>query len=97
MQKVRFTLDPNDPPELSDETAARWDALDDADIDFSDAPELDPTFWRQVEPHTPGPKPTVTMRVDPEVVAFFKQEDPKGYTRRMADVLAAYVKAKAKT
>ncbi|WP_372424266.1 BrnA antitoxin family protein [Salinarimonas chemoclinalis] len=96
MPTVRFILDPNRLPEVSDETAARWDALADEDIDFSDAPELDPAFWREVEPHTPGPKPTVTMRVDPEVVAHFKKEDPKGYTRRMAEVLGSYVRAKAK-
>jgi len=33
------------------------------------------------------------MRVDAETVAFFKGEDPKGYTGRMAAVLKAYARA----
>lgn len=97
MPKVRFTLDPDDPPKLSDAAAQRWDSLADEDIDYSDAPELDLAFWREVEPRPHTAKPTVTMRVDADVVAYFQREDPKGYTRRMADVLAAYVRAKERT
>lgn len=40
----------------------------------------------------PAAKPTVTMRLDEEVIAYFKREDPKGYTRRMASVLTAFAK-----
>ena len=59
MPKVRSRLDPYNPPTLSDESAARWDATTDAEIDYSDAPPLDPAFWREVEPHSAAPKPTV--------------------------------------
>ncbi|NKX44970.1 BrnA antitoxin family protein [Roseibacterium sp. KMU-115] len=40
----------------------------------------------------PAPKPTVTMRLDEDVIAYFKREDPKGYTRRMAAVLSAFAR-----
>lgn len=33
------------------------------------------------------------MRVDEETLEFFKGDNPKGYTARMASVLKAYVKA----
>jgi len=31
--------------------------------------------------------------LEPEIVAFFKGDNPKGYTGRMAAVLKAFVKA----
>jgi len=35
----------------------------------------------------------VTMRLDAETVDWFKGDDPKGYTGRMAAVLRAFVAA----
>ena len=73
----------------------RFRATADEAIDTSDIAELDAAFWenaRLVEPRT---RPTVTMRVSPEVKAYFQAQDPKGYTTRMAAILEAYVKAKS--
>ena len=67
--------------------------LPDEDIDTSDIPELDATFWANARLVPPRTKPNVSLRVPQEVVDYFKAENPKGYTARMAAVLAAYVRA----
>lgn len=65
----------------------------DSDIDYSDIPELDAKFWARAKITPPRTKPNVSLRVPENVVDFFKAENPKGYTARMAAVLAAYVEA----
>ena len=67
--------------------------LPDEDIDTSDIPELDAAFWANAKLVPPRTKPNVSLRVPQEVVDYFKAENPKGYTARMAAVLAAYVRA----
>lgn len=93
MTTVRFTLDPDNPPVPTKAELARLDAIREEDIDYSDIPELDEEFWKHAKIIRPPQKPVVTLRVDAETVAFFKGEDPKGYTSRMAAVLRAYVRA----
>jgi uncharacterized protein (DUF4415 family) len=68
-------------------------ALPESEIDTSDIPELDADFWANAKLSPPRTKPNVSLRVPESVVAFFKAENPKGYTARMAAVLAAYVHA----
>lgn len=65
----------------------------DNQIDTSDIPELDEAFWANAKVTPPRTKPNVSLRVDEAVVAYFKAENPKGYTARMSAVLAAYVQA----
>lgn len=67
--------------------------IPDEDIDTSDITELDAAFWANAKVNPPRIKPNVSLRLPPEVVDFFKAENPKGYTARMAAVLAAYVQA----
>ena len=74
-------------------TAKELAALPDAEIDYSDIPELDKDFWARADVKPPRTKPNVSLRVSEEVVTFFKENDPKGYTARMAAVLTAYVEA----
>ncbi len=93
MKITKFSLDPENPPSLSEETRKRLDAMSDEDIDLSDIPDNSDKEWKRVIPRQAVPKPTVTMRVDEAVIAHFKAEDPKGYTARMAAVLRAYVDA----
>ena len=93
MTTVKHTLDPNNPPKMSKAEQARFDAIRDEDIDYSDIPELDSDFWANATIEKPNQKSSVTMRVDEEIVAYFKGRDPKGYTGRMAAVLKAYVQA----
>lgn len=93
MTTVKFKLDPKNPPQTPKEDLERFDAIHDDEIDHSDIPELDAAFWGRAEVEKPNRKPQVTMRVDPQTLAFFKGENPKGYTARMAAVLKAYAKA----
>jgi len=93
MATVKYTLDPKNPPKMSVKDRARFDAIREEDIDYSDIPELDADFWATAEIKTPAKKPVVTMRVDEETIDYFKGDDPKGYTARMAAVLRAYVEA----
>lgn len=93
MTTVKHTLDPNKPPRMTKADRARFDAIKDDDIDFSDIPELDADFWATADIKTPSQKPVVTMRVDEDTIDYFKGNDPKGYTARMAAVLRAYADA----
>ena len=78
----------------------RVDALTDEEIDraISDdpdaAPVLDESFWRNAEILDPRhAKSTITMRVDDDVIDFFKRGGV-GYQSRMNAVLRAYVYAR---
>jgi uncharacterized protein (DUF4415 family) len=79
---------------------ARVDALSDEEIDraIADdpdaAPVLDESFWRNAEILDPRhAKSTITMRVDDDVIDFFKRGGA-GYQSRMNAVLRAYVYAR---
>ena len=80
----------------------RVDALTDEEIDraIADdpdaAPVLDESFWRNAEILDPRhAKSTITMRVDDDVIDFFKRGGV-GYQSRMNAVLRAYVYARMK-
>ena len=68
-------------------------ALSDDQIDTSDIPELDESFWKNAKVTPPRTKPNVSLRIPEDVVEYFKAENPKGFTGRMAAVLTAYVQA----
>lgn len=93
MTKVKFTLDPKKVPKTPKADLARFDALRDEDIDYSDIPELDESFWKNAKVTPPRTKPNVSLRIPEDVVEYFKAENPKGFTGRMAAVLTAYVQA----
>lgn len=81
---IRFKRDPENPPQLTPEQAERLSAMP---IDYSDIPELPDEFWAQ-----PGTKEAVTMRLDREVLAFFRASGGRGYQTRINAVLRAFVK-----
>lgn len=68
-------------------------SMPESDIDTNDIPELDDKFWENAHVILPKNKQAVSLRVSPEVLDFFKEENPKGYTSKMAAVLSAYVNA----
>ena len=74
-------------------TPEQISALPDDQIDTSDIPALDENFWKNAVVKPPRTKPNVSLRLPEEVISHFKAENPKGYTARMAAVLAAYVDA----
>jgi uncharacterized protein (DUF4415 family) len=75
--------------ELSAEELA---ALPDDAIDTSDIPELDEAFFRNARLVMPEGKRQVTLRIDADVLDWFRARG-KGYQSRMNAVLRAYVAA----
>ena len=65
------------------------DSLSDSKIDYSDIPELDARFFRQAA-RWPGRKLQITLRLDPDILAFFRQHG-KGYQTTINAVLRRYV------
>ena len=61
----------------------------------ADAPAVDlpDGFWDEAEVRMPARKQALSLRVDPDIIAFFK-EGGDGYLTRMHAVLRAYVDAK---
>lgn len=56
------------------------------------APELPDDFWESAELVLPQPKQAISMRVDQDVLEFFKAQG-KGHLTRMHAVLKSYVEA----
>ena len=88
---VRRRVDLGRPHKLSKEADVRFDAIQDTDIDYSDIPDTT-EFWRKIEPIMPEPKSQITLRVDKDVLDFFKKQGRR-YQTRMHAVLKAYVQA----
>lgn len=95
---VRYdSLDDMPPPkplsktfrEMSDEEIERRAAAD------PDAGIIPPGFWDNARVWMPERKQQITLRLDPDVVGWFKTTG-KGYQSRMGAVLRSYVQAKRK-
>ena len=74
-------------------TPAQIAATKDEDIDFSDIPELDETFWREAKLVKPDLTEQVTMRIKRSVLDYFRAPG-KGYQTRINRVLESYVRAR---
>lgn len=79
---------------ISQKDLNRIKAIKDSDIDCSDIPELDDGFWAQAELQMPEQKQAISLRVDAEVLSWFKASG-KGYQTKMNAVLRQYYEAKA--
>jgi uncharacterized protein (DUF4415 family) len=64
-----------------------------AAVDDPDAQPTDEEFWLNAKIVLPEPKETITIRLDSEVLKWFREEG-KGYQTRINSILCAYVKAK---
>jgi uncharacterized protein (DUF4415 family) len=64
----------------------------DADIDFSDIPKLDQSFWKNATLTLPVPKDRLTIRVDHDVVQWLRNQG-SGYQTRINAILRSYMKA----
>jgi len=74
-------------------TGAEIAAARDEDIDFSDIPELDDAFWQKARIIFPEErKKQITLRLDADVVEWFKSQG-RGYQTRINAVLRAYYEA----
>ena len=73
-----------------------WERLrnmKDEDIDCSDIPPLDESFWKNAVLVHPDKTASVTLRVKQSVLEYFKAGGSKGYQTRINQVLESYVKA----
>jgi uncharacterized protein (DUF4415 family) len=95
---VRYkSLDDMPPPkplsktfrEMSDEEVERRAAAD------PDAGAIPPGFWDNARVWVPSRKQQITLRLDPDVIDWFKRTG-RGYQSRMGAVLRSYVEAKRK-
>ena len=80
----------------SDTDWKRLESMTDNEIDFSDIPELDEEFFRNAEIRLPKRKQHVSMRLDADVLDWFRKQG-QGYQTRINAVLSAYVRARKKT
>jgi len=71
---------------------AKVDVLKDSEIDFSDIPELGKAFFKRATLKLPEPKTAVTIRLDRQVLNWFKTKGP-GYQTRINALLRAYMEA----
>jgi len=94
---VKFKLDPNNLPELTEEQKARLNSIKDEDIDYSDIPPQIGVQWtRPGALIPPGNKHQVTLRLDADVLNFFKKTG-KRYQSRINAALREYVNAHLKS
>ncbi len=80
---------------------ARADALGEADLDAAaasdpDALPTDAAFWRDAKLVMPERKVPVSLRIDRDVVDWFKSHG-RGYQSRINAVLRSYMNARKKT
>ena len=80
---AKYTLDPRDLPPLTKAQKAGLAALKgapDTDIDYSDIPELTDKFWQNAvrNPYYRPIKKQLTLRLDADVVAWFKRRAAAG-------------------
>lgn len=98
---VKFRLDPNAPRPLTDEQRSRLAkvaAMPDAEIDYSDIPrQAKAVQWTRPGALVPAEnKQQVTLRLDADVLTFFK-ETGKRYQSRINAALREYMNAHRKT
>ena len=91
---VKLTLDPKNPPSLTEEQKVRLaalDALPDDQIDTSDAPFRPDAVWVKAVDF-PHAKKLISLRIDEDVIEFFKHTGTR-YQTRINAVLRSYVNA----
>jgi uncharacterized protein (DUF4415 family) len=100
---VRREFDPTNPPRLTAKERAQIKALKqrpDSEIDQSDIPELTDRFWRNAvrNPYYRPIKQQLTLRLDADLVAWFKRraKEGRGYQTGINRALREYVERHAK-
>ncbi|WP_095202428.1 BrnA antitoxin family protein [Mesorhizobium carmichaelinearum] len=95
---VRYKFDPANPPPLTEAQKAEIAALKarpEDDVDTSDIPELTEEFWQKAvrNPYFRPIKQQLTLRLDSDLVAWFKGRTPdgRGYQSAINKALREYV------
>jgi len=66
--------------------------MKDEEIDFSDTPPIDPAMFKKMVIRMPEKKAALSLRLDPNVIEWFKAQGPR-YQTRINAVLQSYVRA----
>ena len=88
---VRYEVDLSNLPPLTEKQKAEIKAvaaMPDSEIDYSDLPPLDNSFWKNAvrNPFYKPTKTSTTVRVDSDVLVWLKAQG-KGYQTRMNEIL----------
>lgn len=81
----------------SNRSRTDWERLresDDRSINYSDIPATSPEFWARARLVLPPRKVPMSLRIDEDVVAWFRSQGGR-YQTRMNAVLRAYVDSHA--
>ena len=70
----------------------RLEAMSDEDIDYSDIPPMDQRFFKSGKLRMPKAKPLISIRIDDDILEWFKAQGP-GYQTRINAVLRMYKEA----
>ena len=90
-ETVYFRLDPSNPPTMTPEQMQALRDLRDEDIDFSDIPLQTGGGWRRVsELVSAENKQQITLRLDADLIAFFRATGRR-YQSRINAALREYV------
>ena len=63
---------------------------DDKDINYEDNPATTKAFWKDAEVFMPQEKVHISLRLDEDIIKYFKEEG-SGYQSRINAVLKAYI------
>ena len=64
---------------------------EDGKIDYTDIPKLDDGFWRTAHVRLPVKKVSVTLRLDKDLLSWFRASG-QGYQTRINAILRSYMK-----
>lgn len=87
---TRYRLDPRKPRQLTPAEALR---LDQTPIDYSDIPPLGKDFFAKAAAAWPPKKEQLTIRLDADVLNWFKANG-RGYQTRINRILRAAMESK---
>ncbi|MFN0004014.1 MAG: BrnA antitoxin family protein [Burkholderiaceae bacterium] len=91
---VKLTLDPNNPPPLTDKDRAELEALTsmpEERIDYRGAPYIEDAQWIKAA-ELNATKKQITLRIDSDVLEYFRHTGRR-YQTRINAVLRSYVNA----
>ena len=83
---------------LKRKSQTHWEKVDnlsDKEIDTSDIGQLDEEFFKDAEISLRPPKKSLTLRLDADVLEWFRKKG-EGYQTRINAILRTYMKAHSK-
>lgn len=92
MTTTKKSLAEIDAEPLSEERLQELKEISEKDIDTSEIPELDNDFWKNAEVRLPTNKEALSLRVDQDVVDWFRSQG-RGYQTKMNAVLRSFYEA----